>query len=259
MTEAQREAIHRLWDQVADFPMAQTDEALVCLMEGVCKLIDAGEANWFGALRMIPASQDEVLLGWRPRAIRYLYPSPAHEAAYRAALSLMNRSEMNSSYHLAVRNVGNFRSYRIRKELPADWFEGTYYRDFLASRGYHDSCYVVFPLNEDCESYFAFHRTGSRKNFTAREEAIAAYAVRGIKWFHRQLILSHGLMFAEGPLSPMQRRIVQLLLTDRSEKQIAIKLGKSPHTTHKHITEIFRKYGVNSRAALMAMWLGQKS
>ncbi len=63
MTEAQREAVHRLWDKVADFSVSQTDEALVCLMEGVCGLIDAGEANWFGALRMVPAAEDEVLLG----------------------------------------------------------------------------------------------------------------------------------------------------------------------------------------------------
>jgi DNA-binding CsgD family transcriptional regulator len=259
MTGAQRETIHSLWDQVADFPASQTDEALVGLMDGICKLINAGEANWFGALRLVPASEDDVLLGWRPRAIRYLHPSPAHEEAYRNTLSLMKGSRMNSSYRLAVRDAGTFRSYRIRQELPAEWFESDYYKTFLASRGYHDSCYVAFPLHEDCESHFAFHRTGSRKNFTAREEAIAAYALRGLKWFHRQLIVSHGVMFAEGPLTAVQRRIVHLLLAGSSEKEIAHELGKSPHTAHKHITEIFRKYGVNSRASLMALWLGQKA
>jgi DNA-binding CsgD family transcriptional regulator len=171
----------------------------------------------------------------------------------------MQRNEADAGTQLAVRGAGTFRSYRIRQVMPAAWFEEEYFKTYHGSRGFHDECYVTFPLHEDCESYFAFLRMGSRKNFTAREEAIAAYAVRGIKWFHRQLILSHGLTFAEGPLSAMQRRIVQLMLTDRSEKQIALKLGQSPHTTHKHVTEIFRKYGVNSRAALMAMWLGQKA
>jgi DNA-binding CsgD family transcriptional regulator len=259
VTEGQRETIHRLWDQVSDFPAAQTDEALVCLMEGVCKLINAGEANWFGALRMVPAAEDEVLLGWRPRAIRYLHPSPAHEEAYRATLSRMNSNDMNSSYGLAVRNVGHFRSYRIRQELPAQWFRGDYYQTFLASRGYNDSCYVIFPLHEDCESHFVFHCTGAKKKFTAGDELIAAYALRGLKWFHRQLIMSHGIMFAEGPLSPMQRRIVNLLLDGSSEKEVALDIGHSPHTSHTHITAIFRKYGVNSRASLMAMWLGRKA
>jgi len=258
MNETEREAVHCLWDQVADFPVSRTDEALVFLMEGVCRLIDAGDAFWFGSLRLIPTSEEEELRGWRPRAIRYLRPTPLHEQIYREQTARMTRGEMNSSYSLAVRHAGTFRSFRIRRELPAAWFKGTFYKIFLASRGYHDSCYVVFPMHDDCESYFAFHRVGSKKNFTSEEEAIAAYALRGIKWFHRQILLSHGAFLAEGPLSPIQRQIVGLLLTGHSEKEVSGHLSQSSHTVHKHVTEIFRKFGVNSRAALMALWLGQK-
>ena len=57
----------------------------------------------------------------------------------------------------------------------------------------------------------------------------------------------------------LQRQIAHLMLTERSEKQITDTLGQSPHTTHTHVVELFRKFGVNSRAALMAMWLGQKA
>jgi len=253
------EAIYRLWDALADFPVAQTDDALVFLMQGICQLINAGNAYWLGGLRVNPAAPSDPLKGWRPRANRYLYPSPVHEKAYRDQVARIYRSEANDANHLAVRNVGNFRSFRIRRELSAAWFQGRYYQAYYASRGFHDVCFVIFPVHEDYESYFAFHRVDVNKDFTAGEEKIAACALRGIKWFHRQLILSHGVSFAEGPLSPMQRRIIQLLLTERSEKVIALELGQSRHTTHKHITDIFRKFGVNSRAALMAMWLGQKS
>lgn len=65
----------------------------------------------------------------------------------------------------------------------------------------------------------------------------------------RPLALSHDLLIAAAPLSPIQRRVTHLLLTENSEKSIAEKIGKSRHMTHKYVTEIFRKFGVNSRAA----------
>lgn len=142
--------------------------------------------------------------------------------------------------------------------MRPDWFEEEFYKTFHGSRGFHDQCFVIFPLHADYESLFSFQRVGEKKDFTAEEEAIATYALRGIKWFHRQLALSHGLLIAEAPLSPTLHRVTQLLLTERSEKLIAEEIGKSVPTTHKYITEIFRKFGVNSRAGLMAVWLGQK-
>ena len=235
------------------------EEALIVLMDGICKSIDASNSWWIGALRMDASADHDPMRGWRPRAYRYLHPSPAHEAAYRAQVAKIYRSEENYANHLTVQNVGKFRSYRMRQVLPAKWFKGPYYREFYASRGIQDACFIIFPVHEDYESYFAFHRTGSKNNFTDLDEEVAAYALRGIKWFHRQLILGNGVFLAEGPLSPVHRRIVQLLLTGRSEKEISTEIGKSPHTIHKYITEIFRKFGVNSRAALAALWLGQKS
>lgn len=259
MTKAERDAIHCLWDNVADFPVARTDEAAVCFMEGVSKLVGAGNAFWLGALRMNSTTPADPLRGWRPRANRYLYPSSIHAEAYRAQVAKMHRGEANHANNLAVRDAGVFRSFRMRQELPSAWFREEFYQTYRASRGFHDECYVIFPLHEDCESYFCFLRVESRKNFTAKEEAIAAYAVRGIKWFHRQLVLSHGVLLAEGPLSPAQREIVRLLLTGMGEKEIALEVNKPVNTTHKYITEIFRKFGVNSRASLMSMWLGQKT
>lgn len=258
MTKAEREAIHVLWDELSEFPVAQTDAALVHLMEGICKFVNAGNAFWIGVMRLDAIALHDPLRGWRPRANRYLYPSSVHDEAYRAQVAKMHRCEANEAHHVAVRNAGKFRSYRIRQELPASWFRGEYYKAFHGSRGFYDECYVTFPLHEDYESYFAFHRTASTRNFTAKEEELASYTLRGIRWFHRQLALSHGLLLAEEPLSPTQRQIVHLLLTERSEKQIAQELNQSPHTTHAHIVEIFRKFGVQSRAALMALWLGQK-
>jgi DNA-binding CsgD family transcriptional regulator len=261
MTEDQREAIHHLWDELSDFPVSQAEQALMHLMKGICEMIGAGNAYWLGYIRF-EAEPGDPLKGLRPGlppgANRYLYPSRLNDASSRAQTIKWNRNQVNEGFLLVACDVGKFRSFRLRKEMRPAYFEEEFYQAFHASRGFHDQCVVIFPVNADYESLFNFQRVGVRKNFTATEEAIAAYALRGIRWFHRQLALSHGLLIAETPLSPAQRQITQLLLTERSEKEIAAEIGKSLRTTHNHITEVFRKFGVQSRAGLMSLWLGAK-
>lgn len=261
MTEDQREAIHHLWDELSDFPVSQAEQALMHLMKGICEMIGAGNAYWLGYIRF-KAEPGDPLKGLRPGlppgANRYLYPNALHDASSRAQTIKWNRKQVNEGYMLVARDVGEFRSFRLRKEMRPTYFEEEFYQTFHASRGFHDQCVVIFPVNADYESLFNFQRVGVKKNFTATEEALAAYALRGIRWFHRQLALSHGLLIAETPLSPAQSQIAQLLLTERSEKQIAAEIGKSLRTTHNYVTEIFRKFGVQSRAGLMSLWLGGK-
>lgn len=44
LTGAQRDAIHVLWDELSDFPVAGTDDALVHLMKTISAMIRAGNA-----------------------------------------------------------------------------------------------------------------------------------------------------------------------------------------------------------------------
>ena len=257
MTGAQQEAVHCLWDRLADIPVSETDRAMSHLMESVAKMIGAGNAYWLGYLRL-PTTAEDPLKGLRPGAIRYLYPALVHDESSRAQAGKWNSKQVNEGYVRAARDVGEFRSFRLREEMRPGYFEEEFYQTFHASRGIHDQCVVFFPVNEDYESMFNFHRVGVPQNFTAEEEAIAAYALRGIKWFHQRLALSYGLLIAEQPLTDTQREVTRLLLTERSEKQIAEEVGKTVTMTHKHVTEIFRRFGVNSRAGLMAVWLGQR-
>jgi PAS domain S-box-containing protein len=56
-------------------------------------------------------------------------------------------------------------------------------------------------------------------------------------------------------LAPYERKVLELLLTEATEKQIAERLGLAVSTTHSYVTGIFRKYGVRGRAGLMSLWL----
>jgi DNA-binding CsgD family transcriptional regulator len=55
-------------------------------------------------------------------------------------------------------------------------------------------------------------------------------------------------------LSPRERETLAILMTGAPEKQIADRLGISPHTVHHYIKVVYRKLGVTSRAELMA-WM----
>ncbi|WP_240647985.1 LuxR family transcriptional regulator [Pararobbsia silviterrae] len=65
-----------------------------------------------------------------------------------------------------------------------------------------------------------------------------------------ELVVSNALI--EG-LAPYERRVLQLLLTEASEKEIAEQLGLAKSTTHFYVTGIFRKLKVRSRAGLMSL------
>ncbi|MEZ6122812.1 MAG: FHA domain-containing protein [Planctomycetaceae bacterium] len=56
-------------------------------------------------------------------------------------------------------------------------------------------------------------------------------------------------------LSEAQLRVLRLLLTGLSEKEVADVLYLSPHTVHSHVRQIYQFYDVNSRPALMAHFI----
>ena len=95
--------------------------------------------------------------------------------------------------------------------------------------------------------------------FTEADRETALYAMRGLTWFHRQVLLAHGLLVARSPLTPIERRVLAMLLTDQSEKLITSTLGVSPSSLHTYVRDVLRKFGVSGRKGLTALWLGRQS
>jgi pSer/pThr/pTyr-binding forkhead associated (FHA) protein len=58
-------------------------------------------------------------------------------------------------------------------------------------------------------------------------------------------------------LTKAQMPVLDLLLTRLTRKEIAAKLFLSPHTVDNHIKEIFRRLEVNSRPALLSMFVAK--
>lgn len=56
-------------------------------------------------------------------------------------------------------------------------------------------------------------------------------------------------------LSPRRRQVLAGLLEGRAEKEIAHMLGLSRPTVHEYVTDLYRYFGVGSRAELLALFL----
>jgi DNA-binding CsgD family transcriptional regulator len=248
--------IHALWDELADFGAHETDAAVAHAMRVLSDLVGAQRAFWLGAVRF--GIDPDALGGWRMRGIRRMDPTPEDERVYKLSRHRLDHGTADEVTLAQVREAGVFRARLLHELASPEFFATSDYDVLYRSRDVHDAIFVVFPVNEDAESYFGWYRTGEAdRPFSALDRNVLAYALRALKWFHRRVMLHHGLLIAKAPLTPTERRLVSLLLTERLEKEIAHELGLTIATTHTYISDLFRKFGVSGRSGLTALWLGK--
>lgn len=255
MDDKVREEILAFWDYLADQPVSRANESLHALLDFVAKKVTAKQAYWLGAIRLKKQVRDP-LLGWRPVAIQHLCSVEEPQKVFRKGVRGIRQGEVSESMVNHASQAGAFRAVLLKDHVSPAFFETDHYQHFYTDRGYADCLFVVTPVNEDVEAYYGFYRSPGQGAFTEDDLAIAAFALRGLKWFQRLVMLDHGLLVVDQPLSPVERRILRYLLTDQSEQQIAEHMGHSPATTHKYVTTLYRKFNVNGRAGLAALWLG---
>jgi DNA-binding CsgD family transcriptional regulator len=218
-------------------------------------MIGAENAYWFGAVRLTESTTDP-LFGWRPRSIQYLTPLPNDTTFTRDRVRSLDRGGIDEATVAQARLAGTYRANRLCDLVSPEWFKGDFYQGYVG-RGVHDSLVVGVPVSNMAEGYYGFLRMRPDQPFTESERDLAFYAMRGLAWFHRRVLLSHGWLIARAPLTPIERRVLALLLTDASEKAIAAELELSPSSLHTYVRDVFRKFGVSGRRGLAAVWLGR--
>jgi len=258
LTHVQMEKSHQLWDELADFSAARCDEALRHLMISMTGWLRARDLVWVGAARLMRGvhARRDLQHGWRGLAVRQFWDTPENHARNERLVREQTSAPALTTVALTA-TMGRLRVHRLRDGFVdfAAFRRTAHYRLIFEGQGIVDRMWVAVPVNEDAESFLLLDRYDSDHGFTANDVEWATYTMRGLKWFHRELMLSHGLLVAVRSLTLTERRVVQLLLTDRTEAEIAMQLGQSPHTTHGYVKEILRKYGVRGRTGLMALWL----
>jgi DNA-binding CsgD family transcriptional regulator len=252
------ERIYTLWDELADFGATRTEEARRYLLASVADMVQARQADWIGAVRLRQNRSHDPIFGWRPRSVFALHPDPEIARVIQNAFSQMEQGEPDITTVRNAEQAGRFRAFLLSELATPDWFESEGYKAHYLAIDRQDSIWVGIPVNADVEIQIGFHRGLDQPPFEARDKAIVSHALRGIRWFYRQQMLAEGVGMASEPLTPTESQVLQGLLRGVSERKIAEENGQSPHTTHDHVKRIYRKYGVTSRSALMALWLGRQ-
>ena len=278
------QTIPTLWNELAAFPASRIDEALTCLMAWFQEHLDVDDVFWLGCVQMLDAKAavHDPLLGWRMRARLGLLPkSEAVRQLLASYLDKKHYGRLTPAYfagtprpdadvHVGeatrtlVQQAGQFRAHRLRDGFVdyAAFRQTEHYRLYYTELGITDRIWVLFPVDAHTESTFVLDRhrragQARRQPFTDRDTALAASVLQGQSSFHRQMILSNGVLRGVKILSPLKRRILLCLLTGQSDKEIAAQVGLRPLSLRKYITELYGEYGVKTRTGLMARWLGE--
>lgn len=257
------ETIFRLQDLYAEmqaFRPAQADAAALHFMSGLSLLLRADNAFWVGAVRLLGgrAAQRDVQHGWRGRAVLSLHTDALRKKVIVRAMKDQDGGAPSLATQAITAGAGTRRVRRIREIVDFPAFARTpHFRALWASLGIVDRLYAVVPINADAESYFCFDLERTQRRFSLKDSLVAGLAVQTLRGLHQDLLLSRGLLVGKTPLTPGERQVLGLLLGDLTEQGIGRELGLSRSTTHHYVCSIFRKLGVTSRHALMALWLSQ--
>ncbi|AMX03795.1 helix-turn-helix transcriptional regulator [Microbulbifer thermotolerans] len=251
---------HRIWDQLATMPAARlADEGLHFLLASISEMIGTNHAYWLSAVCLEHLSPErDYMLGWRPGPVFFYGEQPADQSlhAHYTREVMAGTYEVDESTLNHIRGAGRFRGTLMRDHVSEGFFDSPHYQAFYRDKQITDTLFVVAPSGCDAESYYCFQRMRDQPPYESADLDLAMEILRPLGWFHRKLLLAHGLLIAENPLTPSEKKVLHWLLTNLTEKEIAEKLELKPDTTHKHVMNIYRKFNVSSRAALMALWLG---
>ncbi len=272
------EEMHQRWDELADYGPANIGKALTHCMQALCKLTGADDACWFGIvhhdpdcnpvrgrrsgayfdLGVKPYSAGDLLNGWRMGAIERLAPVNTASEVERYKTMQNLDDPMGDTSRAVVSHAGRFRIHQLQSGdlVKLEAFQQTQHYDyFYRQTNIYDRLWVVFPVTSTTESCFVIDKVGERRSFAEEEIRAAGQYLRGLKWFHRQALVSHGLGVSQVSLTSTEHRVLCRLLAGNTEKEIAAQFEITPGSAHQYCVSIYNKYGVSGRTKLMALWL----
>jgi len=175
------------------------------------------------------------------------------EAANRMWMEYGRRGDLTSDpcTPVIMRTLPN--AFTATRQSLADdraWYQSGYYNDFKRVMRCDDVLLSLLPLPQlgILHGIHGDRRTGQKP--MGRREAVCLSLIHkelGRKW---KRYLSQPQVIQK-QLSPRLRELLNHLRGSESEKEIAARMGLSPHTVHNHIRRLYREFKVSSRAELL--------
>jgi DNA-binding CsgD family transcriptional regulator len=154
----------------------------------------------------------------------------------------------------ALRDVPGAVATRSRSQLVSntEWYRSVSFNDYRKLCGVDHCLTSVCRLSDHgAVSVITGHRRIGERDFSPRE-------ARLLEFFHIELrpLIGRQLVSATEPspgtLSRRLRQTLACLVEGDSEKQVAVRLGISATTVHQYVTDLYRRFRVQSRSQLLA-------
>jgi len=215
------------------------------MFDGLLALVGADKASGGEGVWRRPQPVEILSAGWS-----------GFERAQLDHLTAYLRSGERVSHPIleALRYVPGSLVTRARRQLVPDraWYRSVLFNDYQRPADCDNQvtsiCHTSAAGAINCIG--VYRRVGARE-FAARERRL-------LHFFHGELgrLIGRVLVSVTDPrpeeLPRRLRQTLHYLLQGDGEKQVAARLGLSQSTTHEYVTALYRRFGLHSRAELMA-------
>ncbi|WNG47410.1 helix-turn-helix transcriptional regulator [Archangium minus] len=192
-----------------------------------------------------------VLEGWDSTTLPVLQVLARTGSAFNPGLrALMQRCPESPSSAVTA----------TRRELVADrdWYGSQYVEQHLGPAHLDDALYTCLRMDEPTVVQgLGFYRARNERPFDeADRNLVHLFHVECESMFRARVPAVDKSLRAR--LSPRERQTLELLLRGLMDKEIAEHLGISRFTVNQYTKSVYRRFGVHSRAALIARLLGHQ-
>jgi DNA-binding CsgD family transcriptional regulator len=137
-----------------------------------------------------------------------------------------------------------------------DWYGCDHYLTLRKPLGVDHALYVkIVAASLDRQTIVTLVRGADDAPFTDRDAYLSELCLSEMAWpYTPEMDYTDPRIEA---LQPRLKKVMRLLLEGDSEKQVALKLGLSPHSVHQYVKQLYAQLEVNSRGELLAQWVGK--
>jgi len=157
---------------------------------------------------------------------------------------------------LAARDGRVITLARADAVADADWYGSEHYLALRKPLGIDHALYIkVVAASIERQTMVMLARAEGEPTFSQRDAYLVELCLSEMAWpYTPELDFTDPRIEA---LQPRLKKVMRLLLEGDSEKQVALKLGLSPHSVHQYVKQLYAQLEVNSRGELLAQWVGK--
>ncbi|TXD35206.1 helix-turn-helix transcriptional regulator [Lujinxingia vulgaris] len=206
--------------------------------------------------RVLPRNlKSEPIQGWTPIHNYATGTTPMHQARIQEWMrTRVPLNDVPSSVAIA-RSAGLFRVLLREDLIEARAWDQTPSGEMLEMLGSGDRMIGALPCSETVEIVIGVDRAIGQPVFNHDDQLALARFMERCGPYLVRVLMSHGLLSHQAPLTPRERECYELLLDSLTEREIAEVMGLTPRSAHQYVSRIYQKLGLNSRAQLMSEWL----